>query len=143
MRGLKATLYRPACGYAAATVCAAIAAWGAASPPPTLGIMQALYQTDRDTQLPLERFAVGAEHLAASSSLPPVSPPPRSNRQPQWSQQLPRQTAQPSRAGRRISAYVHNGATRPEHTAPGPDTARRSSGVNGYYLKIDDWKHWT
>ncbi|MBB5470605.1 hypothetical protein OKW30_005121 [Paraburkholderia sp. Clong3] len=125
MLAVKATWFRPACGYAAATVCVALAAWGGASPPPTLGIMRALDQTERDTQLPLERFAIKAGNVAASSSLAP---------RPQ--RQQPQQTAQPSRPNRRISEYLRGRAIK-------ADTSQRESGAHGYYRKIDNWKNWT
>ncbi len=125
MRAVKATWFRPAYGYAAATVCVALAAWGAVSPPPTLGIMRALNQTDRDTQLPLERFAIEAAHVAASSSIAP---------RPQ--RKKPRQTAERSQPDRRVSSH-RRGRTF------NADTLQRESGAHGYYQKIHDWKNWT
>lgn len=143
MRAVKASWYRPAYGYAAATVCIAIAAWAAASPPPTLGIVQALYQTDRDTQLPLERFAIDADNMAASSPAPPVSRQPRSTNPPQWSRKQLRLTAQPTRPGQRVSSDAYNSAAQAEHGTAGSGASNRKSGVNGYFRKIDDSKYWT
>ncbi|MGF6574807.1 hypothetical protein ABH945_006935 [Paraburkholderia sp. GAS333] len=140
---VKAHWYRPAYGYAAAAFCAAITAWGAASAPPTLGIMQALSQTDRDTQLPLERFAIDADHMGASSSLAQVSRPPRPAISRQSLQPLPRQAAQPSAPSRRISSYPQSLAAQPDHDTVRSITSHRNRGSHGYFHKIDDWKYWT
>lgn len=141
MSAEKAIWFRPAWGYAAAAVCVALAAWGAASPSPTLGIVQVLDQTDRDMQLPLERFAVEAANTAASSS--------QALRQPQRQLpapspgQSPQHGAQRSPQDRRMSDYVPNWTAGTDNGFARLGTPRRKTGAPGYYRKTDDHKNWT
>jgi hypothetical protein len=128
MRAEKAIWLRPACGYVAAAVCVAIAAWGASRPPPTFGFVQALDSADRDTQLPLERFAIEAGNAAA--------PSPQSKTEPQ-------QAAQPLQPNQSIGTSTRNWSGQAQIGFVRLSTPRRKSGAHGYYRKIEDWKNWT
>ena len=146
MRAEKAFWYRPAYGYAAAAVCVALAAWGAANPPPTLGIVQALGQTDRDTQLPLERFAVEAGNPAASSV-----PALRRTEQPLPHRSTRREVA-PAPQDRRVSGpardrkagtdagLARRSAPRREHEV---HEAHDQRDQHADYRTIENWKNWT
>jgi hypothetical protein len=137
MRTEKAFRFRPAYGYAAAVVCVALAAWGAVNPPPTLGIAQTLNQTNLDTQLPLERFAVAAGNAAASPS--------RALRQTQQSLPLPlpRHDERTVPQDQRVSGYARNGKAEAENGFARLSTPRRKSNTHDYYPTIENWKNWT
>jgi hypothetical protein len=137
MRIEKAFRFRPAYGYAAAVVCVALAAWGAVNPPPTLGIVQTLDQTDLDTQLPLERFAVAAGNAAASSS--------RALRQTEQSLPLPlpRHAERAVPQDRRISGDTRNEKAEAGNGFARLSTPRRKSNAHDDYRTIENWKNWT
>lgn len=137
MRAEKAFWNRPAYGYAVAAVCVALAAWSAASPPPTLGIVQALDQTDRDTQLPLERFAIEAGNAAASPS--------RALRQAEESlpRRSPRHAVRPSPQDRSVGGDMRNRKAGTDNGFARLSTPRRTSGARDDDRAIKDWKNWT
>lgn len=146
MRADKAGWFRPVYGYAAAAVCVALAAWGAANPPPTLGLTQTLERTDRDTQLPLERFAIqtGSETVAlpvVRESESPATQTPQ--RHP--ARHLPALAGQSFRPDARIGTYLRQsaGAGSSRSGFSRPASARRDDGTRGYYRTIQDWKNWT
>lgn len=132
MRAKKAIWLRAACGYVAAAVCVAIAAWGASRSPPTLGFVQALDRADRDTQLPLERFAIEAGHSAAAS--PQSQPGPRPQAQ---------QAAQSSQPDQSLGNSAHKRPGQAQIGFVRVGMPHRESGTPGYYRKIQDWKNWT
>jgi hypothetical protein len=130
MRAEKATRLRPACAYVAAAVCAAAGAWSASYPPPTLGIVQALDRANRDTQLPLERFAIEAGNAAASS------------------QQLPRevrpqQAARLSQPNQGVGTAASDWSGQAQIGLAGLGTDRLGNMTHGYFRKIQDWRSWT
>ncbi|MFM0397303.1 hypothetical protein [Paraburkholderia phytofirmans] len=131
MRAEKAVWLRPACGYVAAAVCLAIAAWGASRPPPTLGFVQVLDHADSDALLPLEQFAIEAGDEVAA--LPRSQP--ETHLQPQ-----PQPTAQPDQ-NPGTSARNRPGQAQIGFVRPG--MPRRESDAHGYYREIDDWRNWT
>lgn len=130
MQAQKAVWYRPAYGYAAAVVCVALAVCGASSPPRALSFRQAIDQTDRDAQLPLERFAVEAGNppAAQSQSQSPLRPA--------------TQSSQP-KADQCVQAAARGGPQQPHIGVAKLRTLHWEPGVRGYYRKIEDWKNWT
>lgn len=132
MRAKKVIWLPPACGSVAAAVCVAIAVWGASRPPPTLGFVQALNRVDRDTQLPLERFAIEAGNAAVAS---PQSQP-GSHRQSQ-------QATQSSWPLQCVGTSAHKGPGQAQIGFVRLGMPHRDRGTFGYYRKIQDWKNWT
>lgn len=137
MRAEKTFRYRPAYGYAAATLCVALAAWGATSPPPTLGIVQALGQTDRDTQLPLERFAIEAGNAPAASA------PALQRTQQSLPGQSSRPAARPSQQDGRSHGHARAWKAETQNGFARLSTRRRESNPRDDYRTIENWKNWT
>jgi hypothetical protein len=134
VRAQKPVWYRPAYGYAAAVVCVALAVCVAPSAPRALSFRQAIDQTDRDAQLPLERFAVEAGD-------PPVAPS-----QPQSQLQSPLQPATQSSQPQPDScmqAAARGGSKQAQIGVAKLHTLGWAPGARGYYRKIEDWKNWT
>jgi hypothetical protein len=134
----KAVRFPTAYGYAVAAACAALAAWGAANPPSMRGIVRAIAESSRDTQLPLERLAI---ETSGSPSLPPFS------QLKAWQQlSLSWQVVQPStpsRRHRRMSTSIRDESAEMEKRFSGQRASQSKNAPHGYYRKIEDWKNWT